>query len=542
MVILIALLALIVVLRSRQNKANMVQPLKAPESIELGTVSRGSRRSFGSSTATSHPEVYFVDPLGPHTGHNVMQLHGSHVGSVDDGDDNNDLQPGALPQVHPDLHHLTTFGPLQAWNVEQAVNPLADTGAQERYAPMLRNTQATEGFPCGTLWRLSEVREHVDKMVDSGDGRAVFENAVELADEGDSTNALRYTKHNRYANILPYDENAVPRNEAAGIEYVNASFVDGYSHGEQYILAQTPMPHTINSFWHVLLHYQTPVMLTFAGAPESQFWPDRLNRPLNLAGGLSVVLVSEVTKHPDTWVTRQFRITRSVTGQSHVVTQLFLSDSSPAAVTAAVLARFTIAGQHYQDKSNVDGAPLVVMDDVGAGLPGMVLLLQLSVDVGLDTGRVDVARTCIELLTQRRQAIQAPGQFEMVCHALAHVAAINKALINDPDAEFELEDAEIVDYIRDLTYITVNDGSSQVHEQVDEEPLFVETQLGSQLPAYESVTPITVTGLLPARRVGDVRGLADGPSAAFVGSVEFDPSQIQSSALNDMDFMEDTAL
>ena len=72
---------------------------------------------------------------------------------------------------------------------------------------------------------------------------------------------------NRFANILPYDDDRVKLKEIPGTpgsDFINASYIDGYKRENSYIASQGPTENTIGDFWRMIWEsrLQTIVILT----------------------------------------------------------------------------------------------------------------------------------------------------------------------------------------------------------------------------------------------------------------------------------------
>lgn len=77
-----------------------------------------------------------------------------------------------------------------------------------------------------------------------------------------------------------------------GTDYINSSWVPGYSRGDQFILSQHPSPSTGAQFWHMVWQTETPLIVCVS-VFQQPFWPS-FAAPLHL-GRLKVVLVAETS-------------------------------------------------------------------------------------------------------------------------------------------------------------------------------------------------------------------------------------------------------
>ena len=68
-----------------------------------------------------------------------------------------------------------------------------------------------------------------------GDNVSLF--SLSIIDKQKQANSIK----NRYRNVLPYDEHRVTLNQQPGdpfSDYINASFIDGYSQTHEFVAAQ----------------------------------------------------------------------------------------------------------------------------------------------------------------------------------------------------------------------------------------------------------------------------------------------------------------
>ena len=78
------------------------------------------------------------------------------------------------------------------------------------------------------------------------------------------SNDVKNVDKNRYFNVKPYDNNRVILRKTDDNDYINASFVPGYSRERKFIATQAPLKSTFNDFWAMIDQYnvETIIMLT----------------------------------------------------------------------------------------------------------------------------------------------------------------------------------------------------------------------------------------------------------------------------------------
>ncbi|XP_077451596.1 receptor-type tyrosine-protein phosphatase zeta-like isoform X2 [Stigmatopora argus] len=100
---------------------------------------------------------------------------------------------------------------------------------------------------------------------------------------------------NRSGSLLPVERSRVHLSPCAGdtSNYINASYVTGYRHNKEFIIAQNPLPDTIKDFWKMVWDHNTHFIVSLQGpnCPQDEegaeevvtqvFWPGK-DSPLTL--------------------------------------------------------------------------------------------------------------------------------------------------------------------------------------------------------------------------------------------------------------------
>ncbi|XP_019645820.1 PREDICTED: receptor-type tyrosine-protein phosphatase F-like, partial [Branchiostoma belcheri] len=106
---------------------------------------------------------------------------------------------------------------------------------------------------------------------------------------------------NRYKNIVPYDYSRVELEPLPGkpdSDYINASWVNGYSKPKAFIAAQGPSAETVEDFWRMIWQYGPKYIIMMADqadkyrVPCQQYWPDNETTSLR-SGDLLVTLTKK---------------------------------------------------------------------------------------------------------------------------------------------------------------------------------------------------------------------------------------------------------
>ncbi|XP_077597939.1 receptor-type tyrosine-protein phosphatase zeta-like isoform X3 [Stigmatopora nigra] len=100
---------------------------------------------------------------------------------------------------------------------------------------------------------------------------------------------------NRSGSLLPVESSRVHLSPCAGdtSNYINASYVTGYRHNKEFIIAQNPLPDTVKDFWKMVWDHNTHFIVSLQGPNRPQdeevaeeagpqvFWPGK-DSPLTL--------------------------------------------------------------------------------------------------------------------------------------------------------------------------------------------------------------------------------------------------------------------
>ena len=122
--------------------------------------------------------------------------------------------------------------------------------------------------------------------------------------------------HNRYRDIVPYDDNLVRLTSdhfsPPETNFVNASKISFTSHPQTFLAVQAPKPSSIIHFWHMVLQERVSVIVMITRLKEGtrrkadQYWPDGSSPVLALGAGSSVEHLS--TSYTGSYYTRVFQL------------------------------------------------------------------------------------------------------------------------------------------------------------------------------------------------------------------------------------------
>ncbi|XP_044260238.1 uncharacterized protein LOC123008485 isoform X2 [Tribolium madens] len=143
--------------------------------------------------------------------------------------------------------------------------------------------------------------DYLDKKLQRTELEREFESMPTTADDK-SWDALRFKNLNKNKdkrNILPFDYNRVvlkPMKWIGSEDYINASYIDGYSRQKVYIAAQGPKFNTVQDFWRMIWqnNIETIIMATdlFENNERmcAEYWPQSLKAILE-CGNMNIISV-----------------------------------------------------------------------------------------------------------------------------------------------------------------------------------------------------------------------------------------------------------
>ncbi|KAL3879719.1 hypothetical protein ACJMK2_032005, partial [Sinanodonta woodiana] len=218
-------------------------------------------------------------------------------------------------------------------------------------------------------------------------------------------------KKNRYKDLYAYDVNRVQLKPLGNDEsdYINASFVDGYSTQQMYIASQGTTKQNLNDFWRMLWQYdvESIVMLTglFEGGKHKceLYWPEE-------EGHTSIFGCVEVTLH-DTDLFAEYVIRTlemSVGNKSKRLTQFHYTawpDKGVPRATSSVVLFWNRVNRKPTNK------PIVVHCSAGIGRTGTYIALDILVSQGRVEGKVNVSACVSNIRRQRVNMVQTKEQY-----------------------------------------------------------------------------------------------------------------------------------
>ncbi|KAK1881252.1 Receptor-type tyrosine-protein phosphatase epsilon [Dissostichus eleginoides] len=228
---------------------------------------------------------------------------------------------------------------------------------------------------------------------------------------------------NRYPNILPYDHSRVVLTQLDGnpcSDYVNASYIDGYTEKKKFIAAQGPKEDTVADFWRMIWEQKvaTVVMLTNLKERKEdkcyQYWPDQGCWTY----GSVRVAVEDFTVLVD-YTIRKFCIqyASDAAKTPRLVTQLHFTSWPDFGVPFSPIGMLKFLKKVKVVNPPFSG-PIVVHCSAGVGRTGTFIVIDAMIDMMHTEQKVDAFGFVAKIREQRSQLVQTDMQYSFIYQAL----------------------------------------------------------------------------------------------------------------------------
>ncbi|XP_052509553.1 receptor-type tyrosine-protein phosphatase V-like [Budorcas taxicolor] len=222
---------------------------------------------------------------------------------------------------------------------------------------------------------------------------------------------------NRYPHVLPYDHSRVRLALLDGkphSDYINASFIPGYTHRQEFIATQGPLKKTLADFWRLVWEQQVQVIVMLTVGMENgrvlceHYWPADSSPVTH--GPVTVRLLAE--QRQDEWTTREFQLHHAAQQWPRRVKQLQFTtwpDHSVPEAPSSLLAFVELVRE--QARAATGTGPLLVHCSAGVGRSGTFVALWRLLRQLEEEQVVDVFHVVHALRLHRPLMIQTPSQY-----------------------------------------------------------------------------------------------------------------------------------
>ncbi|XP_038205568.1 receptor-type tyrosine-protein phosphatase V-like [Arvicola amphibius] len=234
------------------------------------------------------------------------------------------------------------------------------------------------------------------------------------------------TTKNRYPHVLPYDHSRVRLAQLAGephSDYINANFIPGYSHPQEFIATQGPLKKTLEDFWRLVWEQQVQVIIMLTVGMENgrvlceHYWPAS-STPVT-HGHITIHLLAEEPE--EEWTRREFQLQHGVQQKQRRVKQLQFTTWPDHSVPEAPSSLLTFVELVREQVHITQGkGPTLVHCSAGVGRTGTFVALLRLLQQLEEEQMVDVFNTVYILRLHRPLMIQTPSQYIFLHRCLLH--------------------------------------------------------------------------------------------------------------------------
>lgn len=251
-----------------------------------------------------------------------------------------------------------------------------------------------------------------------------------------STNTIK----NRYINILPYEHTRVPLSllpDSPDSDYINASYVVGFSGPKEYIATQGPKTCTIGDFWRMIWEQNVYVIIMVTGLEErgkpkcDRYWPEDAETPL-VCDSLSVSQLNEIDF--ENYTIRSLEV--KLSEKSRTVKQAYLKGWPDFGVPECpeILIRFVeVIRILVNETPSASNQPIVVHCSAGVGRTGTFIAVDWLMQAARVQKEIDIFSTVLRMRECRINMVQSEEQYEYVYRCMSHF--VNTRLFSSGNIE-----------------------------------------------------------------------------------------------------------
>ncbi|CAF1007134.1 unnamed protein product [Brachionus calyciflorus] len=262
---------------------------------------------------------------------------------------------------------------------------------------------------------------------------------------------------NRFLDIKAYDDsrvildiNSTTNNLSISTEsmtdyysetdYINANFVQGYSHDKKFIATQGPKKETINDFWRMIYQYRVSAIVMLTKLVEkgvercTQYWPDKINIP-EIYGDYEVTLKDQ-QKCGD-YIRRTFDLTKfNNYNKNTTLTSLVNTPNSFSNRKILTVNQYYYPEWPDKDTPSTDPIsilhlirdvnrnhltyqyPIVVHCSAGVGRTGTYITLDAMIEKINTDAKIDIFGFISKIRERRQYLVQTSKQYIFIHEAL----------------------------------------------------------------------------------------------------------------------------
>ncbi|XP_018571714.1 phosphatidylinositol phosphatase PTPRQ isoform X2 [Anoplophora glabripennis] len=222
-------------------------------------------------------------------------------------------------------------------------------------------------------------------------------------------------RKNRYTNILPFDATRVKllidEDDEIGSDYINASYIRGYSGNIEYIATQGPLPTTCRDFWKMVIQENVTIIVMVTQFVEEnkekcyKYFPNN-HETMTIGDDMEVKCTMEL--HFGTYCVRSIQVKKDSTQVT--VTHMQYLDWPDFNVPKGTGSMLQFCHQ-LRERLKIEGGYVIVHCSAGVGRTGTLIATDILIQ-NINAGKnIDIFSTVLELRKQRMIMVQAQKQY-----------------------------------------------------------------------------------------------------------------------------------
>ncbi|XP_060530438.1 tyrosine-protein phosphatase 10D-like isoform X2 [Cylas formicarius] len=241
-------------------------------------------------------------------------------------------------------------------------------------------------------------------------------------------------RKNRYTNILPYDHTRVRLNidedDEMCTDYINASYIKGFSGEAEYIATQGPLPSTCRDFWKMVLQENISMIVMVSRFIENnkekcyKYFPNN-HEHMQIGDDIEVRCCTEL--HFGIYCVRGLQVKKDLK-QLSVTHMQFLEwpDFGVPSDTENML----LFCHQFQERWKYTGGMAIVHCSAGVGRTGTLIAMDILLRTIKAGKNINVFNTVLELRKQRINMVQTEKQY-------MYIYSLIKSIIEHPACDEE---------------------------------------------------------------------------------------------------------